>query len=163
MRKILIVAVALIAIGIIAIGAVSAEEWSFNFGQETNSDGGSININNNELKIQDEKFTIPEGFKEIEKSRILGKDSPEIQGGKVSGVLLKNGDKNITVKVIYGKDLGINLTANPDDGGENKTIGGHNGVLVASDNNVEFTYKISGDKLVQIDAPAESDVEALLK
>lgn len=46
MRKGLIALIALIAI-CITIGAASAADWSFNIGSDTNSDGGSVQINNN--------------------------------------------------------------------------------------------------------------------
>lgn len=163
MRKILVVALALIAIGIVTASAVSAEGWNFSFGSESNSDGGSISVENNKLKIQDEDFTIPDGYQENEKSRILAQDSPDFKGAKVSGAIFLNGDKNITVKVIYGDNLGINLTADPADGGENKTIGDHNGVLVTGEGVAKFSYVDGDDKFIQIAAPSEAEIQTLLK
>lgn len=160
MRKGLIAIIALIAI-CITIGAASANDWSFNFGSDTNSDGGSININNNELKIQDLKFTIPDGYKENESARKLAADAQgDFKGAKVTCCELNKGNETILIKVFF-TDSGItDLT-----GGENatnKTIGGHDGFLTEKDGGVYFDYGID-KKVVEIFAPSEAEIEAVLK
>lgn len=161
MKKILLVAIALFAI-CITVSAVSADEgWSFSFGSESNSDGGSININNNELKIQDEKFTIPEGYKEVEKERIVANNSALVEGAKVSTCVLQNGNSTIYVQVHFA-DGGVHNITGPENS-VNKTIGGHNGFLSnESDGDSVFDFGVN-DKLVEIIAPTEADIEAVLK
>ena len=117
----------------ISVGAVSAEGFSFSFGSDSNSDGGSIEVNNNELKIQGEKYTIPDGYKENESARILANDG-EFSNLRPSG---------------------------PD--AQNKTIGGHAGFLTPKDNLVQFDYQQAKDKVIEISAPDEQTVEAVLK
>lgn len=161
MKKILILALAIFAV-CITVSAVSADEgWSFSFGSESNSDGGSVEVNNNELKIQDEKFTIPEGFKEIEKERLVGNKSTAIEGGKVSTCVLKKGNDTILVKVHFGDGKLENITA--PEGAENKTIGGHNGYLSTNDNNDSVFDYVINNKIVEIVAPSQDLIEAVLK
>lgn len=161
MRKGILVLIALITV-FITISAVSAEGFDFSFGSQSDSKGGSINVENNKLTVQDEKFTIPSGFKENESARLLAQDSPDVNGAKVTFVKFENGDKNFTVKVIFGNYLKFNLSVS--DGGENKTIGDFNGVYVPDDNNgVGFSYLANPDKLVQIHAPDEATLQSILK
>ena len=145
----------------IAIGAASAADWSFNVGSDTNSNGGSIQINNNELKIQDEKFTIPDGYKENESARDVGADGKgNFEGAKVSICELKKGNETILIKVFFA-DGGIhNLT--PLENSENKTIGGHNGFLTTENGLVTFDYGVN-EKVVEIVAADESAIESVLK
>ena len=161
MRKIILVALAIFAI-CITVSAVSADDsWSFSFGSESNSDGGSVEVVNNELKIQDEKFTIPDGFKEMDKERVLGNDSTTIDGGKVSTCILKKGDEAIVISVNYADSELKNITT-PDDA-ENKTIGGHDGFLLEDENgNPVFQY-IDNNKIIAIGANNEANIEAVLK
>ena len=160
MKKGLIALIALIAI-CITIGAASAADWSFNIGSDTNSDGGSVQINNNELKIQDEKFTIPDGYKENESARDVGADGKgNFEGAKVSVCELKKGNETILIKVFFA-DGGIhNITAPTNS--ENKTIGGHDGFLITDDGLFTFDYGVN-EKVVEIVASNESAIESVLK
>ncbi len=160
MKKIMMVLIALLAIAV-TISAVSAEGWNFSFGEESNSDGGSVSVENEKLKVQDEEFTIPDGYKEDESARLLAEESPDFKNAKVTVVTLENGDKNITVKVIFGDDMGFTLSA--DEDGENKTIGDINGVYVPEDGEIVFSYLPDSDNLVQIHAPDDETLEAFLK
>lgn len=161
MRKILFVALAVFAI-CITVSAVSADDsWSFSFGSESNSDGGSVDINNNELKIQDEKFTIPDGFEEVEKERVVAEDSKNIPGAKITTCVLKKGNETILVKVTF-VDGGLENITGPE-GSQNLTIAGNGGFLSTDeDNDTVFDYGVNG-KLVEIVAPSQDLIEAVLK
>lgn len=160
MRKILLVALAIFAV-CITVSAVSADDgWSFSFGSESNSNGGSIDVNNNELKIQDVKFTIPEGFKELEDKRLVGNDSTSIKGAKVTGTAIQKGNDTIVIKVTYGEGGIKNITGG--EGSQNQTIAGHSGFLTTGDNEVIFDYD-DNEKLVEIVAPSQELIEAVLK
>ena len=159
MRKGLIALIALIAI-CITIGAASAADWSFNIGSDTNSDGGSVQINNNELKIQDEKFTIPDGYKENETARLVGNQTTEGSGAKISACELDNGNKTIIVKVLYA-DGGIDNATGPE-GSENATVSGHSGYLKNDELGTLFGFMKDG-KLIEIRAPSQAEIESVLK
>ena len=161
MRKILVLALAIFAI-CITVSAVSADDsWSFNFGSEASTDGGSVEINNDELKIQDEKFTIPEGFEEVEKERLVAEDSPSIDGAKVSRCVLKKGNETVLVKVTFA-DGGLTDITGPDDA-ENVTIAGHDGFL-SQDDDGDYVFDLDmNKKLVEIVAPSQDLIEAVLK
>ena len=94
----------------IAVGVVSAEEWSFSSSSASSTDGGSIEVNNNEIKIQDEKFKIPDGYKEDEDARILAQTTGDGKDAKISSCHLENGDKAITIKVIFSEAGITNVT-----------------------------------------------------
>lgn len=160
MRKILFVALAIFAI-CITVSAVSADDgWSFSFGSESNSDGGSVEINNNELKIQDEKFTIPDGFKEVENKRIVAEDSESIEGAKATSCMFQKGNETIVIKVHFA-DGGIeNITAR--DGAENVTVAGHSGILSEDDGDYIFDFAVNG-KIVEVVAPSQELLEEVLK
>jgi hypothetical protein len=160
MRKSIVVLIALIAI-CVTIGAASAADWSFNFGSDTNTDGGSVNIDNSQLKIQDEKFTIPDGYKENESARKLAADAKgNFKGAKVTVCELNKENETILVKVFFA-DGGISdLTG--EEGSVNKTIGGHEGFLITDKDGVTFDFAVN-KKVVEIEAPSEADIEALLK
>jgi hypothetical protein len=161
MRKILFVALAIFAI-CITVSAVSADDsWSFSFGSESNSDGGSVDINNNELKIQDEKFTIPEGFEELEKERLVGDDSKDFPGAKISTCVLQKGNETILVKVTFGDGKFENVTG--PDGSQKITIGGQEGYISTdADNDTVFDYGVN-NKIVEIVAPSQDLIGEVLK
>lgn len=145
----------------IAIGAASAADWSFNVGSDTNSNGGSIQINNNELKIQDEKFTIPDGYKENESARKLAADGKgNFKDAKVTVCELNKENETILIKVFFA-DGGISDVTG-EEGSVNKTIGGHEGFLKTEKDGVTFDFAVN-KKVVEIEAPSEADIEALLK
>ena len=83
MRKGIAILVAL-AVFCIAVGVVSAEEWSFSSSSASSTDGGSIEVNNNEVKIQDETFKIPDGYKEDQDARILAQTTGDGKNAKIS-------------------------------------------------------------------------------
>ncbi|MBE6503675.1 MAG: hypothetical protein E7Z76_05235 [Methanobrevibacter sp.] len=160
MRKIFVVLIALIAI-CITVSAASAADWSFNFGTDSNTNGGSVNINNNELKIQDEKFTIPDGYKENESARDLAADAKgKFEGAKVTICELNKENETVLIKVFFS-DGGISDITGLE-GSENKTIGGHQGFLTIKEDEVIFDYGVN-NKAVEIIAPNEADIEAVLK
>lgn len=161
MRKILFVALAVFAI-CITVSAVSADDsWSFNFGSESNTDGGSIEINNDELKIQDETFTIPEGYKEVEKERLLAGESNIVEGGKVTTCVLQKGNETALVEVHFA-DGGVENITGPKNA-ENVTIAGHSGFLSESDDGeTVFDFELN-EKLVEIIAPNQDVIEDILE
>lgn len=160
MRKILFAALAIFAI-CITISAVSADDsWSFSFGSESSTDGGSVEINNDDLKIQGEEFTIPEGFEEIEKERLVAGDSAAIEDGKVTTCVLQKGNEIIMIKVHFGDGELNNLTG--PEGSKNVTIADHNGLLLKDDNNdTVFDYLVN-NKYVEIVAPNQELIEDVL-
>lgn len=164
MKKIMIVLIALIAIGI-SIGAVSAEGFSFSFGSDSNSDGGSIEVNNNELKIQGEKYTIPDWYKENESARILAGDVSAQFGedSKVTTCELNKDNNTVLIKVFFANDGEFSNLRPSGPDAQNKTIGGHAGFLTPKDNLVLFDYQQTKDKVIEISAPDEQTVEAVLK
>ena len=119
MRKGIAILVAL-AVFCIAVGVVSAEEWSFSSSSASSTDGGSIEVNNNEVKIQDETFKIPDGYKEDQDARILAQTTGDGKNAKISSCHLEEKDG---VLFDYNKD----------------------------------------DKLIEISAPTQEDLEALFK
>ena len=161
MRKILFVALAIFAL-LIAVSAVSADdEWSFSFGSSSNTDGGSVEIVNNDLKIQDEKFTIPDGFKENDKKRIVGEDSTGIENAKVTTCFLEKGNETIIVKIHFAEGGIENITG--PEGKDNVTIAGHSGFLSDDeDNETVFDFELN-EKLVEIIAPNQELIEEVLK
>ena len=161
MRKFLVLALAIFAI-CITVSAVSADEgWSFSFGSESNSDGGSVSINGHELKIQDEKFTIPDVFEEVQKERIVANNSAIVNGAKVSTCVLQKGNETIYIQVHFA-DSGVENITGPANS-ENKTIGGHNGFLSTNEDNETVFDFGSNHKLIEIIAPNQELVEAVLK
>ena len=89
----------------LSISAASAFEWNFDFSSNdsTNSDGGSISLENNELTIQDLKYVIPEGYKENESAKVLAEDADQdaFPGFKLSSERFDKGDDSIIIKVVF--------------------------------------------------------------
>lgn len=81
MKKYLILVAVLIAVVGLTLGAVSAEEWSFNFGSSSssNSDGGQYEFTNGALKLQDVSFKIPDGYKENESAKKLAEPAVDLE------------------------------------------------------------------------------------
>ncbi len=159
MRKGIAILVAL-AVFCIAVGVVSAEEWSFSSSSASSTDGGSIEVNNNEVKIQDETFKIPDGYKEDQDARILAQTTDDGKNAKISSCHFENGDKAITIKVIFS-EAGITNVTGPQ-GSKDATIGGQAGFLTQEKDGVLFDYN-KDDKLIEISAPTQEDLEALFK
>lgn len=167
-RKIMLALIALVTV-CLAVSAVSA--WEFSFGGESSSstkvgsDGDVANIeyNNGVLKINDKEFKIPSGYtqdtnltKTGENANLTGIDA------KMSRATFINGDKAIIVKCIYSdKDI---TTYNPTtDGAQNKTIGGHAGVLEKNKDGTVFFSYIDDGKLIQIESPDEDTLNQIPK
>ena len=161
MKKIIFLALAILAI-CITVSAVSADDsWSFSFGSEANTDGGSISIINDELKIQDEKFTIPDGFKEDKKERVVGEESKAVDGGKVTGAVFNKGNESFLVEIHFA-DGGIENITYPENS-TNVTIGKQAGVLSEDeDGHYVFDFE-TNEKLVQIVATNQDIIEEVLK
>lgn len=162
MRKVLFLALAIIAI-CITVSAVSADDdsWSFSFGTESSTDGGSVQIVNDDLKIQDEEFNIPDGFKEIEKERIVANDSNIVENGKVTTCVLEKGNETILVEVHFA-DGGVENITGPEDS-KNVTIAGHSGFLSKDDDNdTVFDFALD-EKLIEIIAPNQKLIEEVLE
>lgn len=164
-RKIMLALIALVTV-CLAVSVVSA--WEFSFGGESSSstkvgsDGDVANIeyNNGILKISNKEFKIPSGYTQDTNLTKTG-DNANLTGvdAKMSRATFTNGDKPIIVKYIYADN---DLTYNPTtDGAQNKTIGGHAGVLEKnSDGTVFFSY-IDDGKLIQIETPDEDTLNQI--
>ena len=149
MRKGIAILIAL-AVFCIAVGVVSAEEWSFSSESASNTDGGSIEINNNDVKIQDEAFKLPDGYKEDENARILAQSTDDGKDAKITACHFENGDKCITIKVIFSEEGITNVTG--PQGSKSANIGGQEGFLTQESDGVLFDYN-KDDKLIEISAP----------
>ena len=170
MKKIIIVLSVLLAI-CITVSAVSAEDggWSFNFSSQesssSNSNGGSIEFKNGELTIQGLKFAIPDGFKENETAKAVGKEADQnaFPGSSISTDRFDKGNDSIIVKVIYNKDKNLGDNYSPSDNNSvSKKIANHDGYFVDYDDGVSFTY-IDDGKVVEIFAPSEDTISSVIK
>lgn len=165
MKKILMVGAILLAI-CITISAVSADEgWGFSFSSsdETNSNGGSVKLDNNVLTIQDFKFTIPDGFKENESAKVVGEDADQdtFPGFKGSVAQFDKGDDSIIIKVLFGDTKMEDDKYTPGENYTAKEIADQDGWINTYDNGVIFDY-IEDGKLVQIFAPDEQILSDLI-
>ena len=151
----------------ITISAVSADDgWSFNFSsnEETNSDGGSVKLENNVLTIQDFKFTIPDGFKENESEKVVGEDADQdaFPGFKISSERFDKGDDSIIIKVLFGDEKLDTDTYEPGENYTAEKIGDKEGWIVEYLDGFSFDY-IEDGKLVEIFAPDEQSVIDLIE
>ena len=110
--------------------------------------------------LQDETFKIPDGYKEDQDARILAQTTGDGKNAKISSCHLENGDKAITIKVIFS-EAGITNVTGPQ-GSKDATIGGQAGFLTQEKDGVLFDYN-KDDKLIEISAPTQEDLEALFK
>ncbi len=150
MKKILVICTILIAISL-AVTAVSA----------AGSDG-KISVDKDKLTIADHSFTIPNGYKEMPSLRDENLES-FYDGIYYSACELKNGSKEIIVKVFYTDQMDIDeSTYTPGDNAVEKTIGGVGGFLTEENNTCIFDYTTNGH-LVEIIAPDEQALEDVLK
>lgn len=156
MKKILIVLAFLLAL-CLTLGVVSADDgWTLSF----KDNGGSVEMENNELELQDMDFIIPDGYEENESARLLGNDTDD--GNKISKCVFKNGDKQITVKVIFSDIVYTDDDYTPDKAAEAKNITNQSGYYyVNGDGESVFDYVKDG-KLVEIIAPDEQTISSII-
>lgn len=150
----------------ISVSAVSAEDngWSFSFSSSdsTNSDGGSVQLDNNVLTIQGFKFTIPEGFVENETAKVVGEDYNASQGLKISTDAFDKGDERILISVIFGSAELDDDTYTPTATATAKKLADEDGWVDEYDGGVAFDY-IEDGKLVHVFAPDEKTLVSLLQ
>ena len=158
MKKILIVLACLLAL-CLTLGAVSADDnWHLSFGD--NSNGGSVEMENNELELQDIDFIIPDGYVENETERLLANDTDD--GNKISKCVFQNGDKQIIVKVVFSDIVYSDDDYTPAEEAEAKNITNQSGYYyVNSDGESVFDYVKDG-KLVEIIAPDEQTISSII-
>lgn len=166
MKKILMIGAVLLAV-CITISAVSADEgWSLNFSSsdESNSNGGSVKLDNNVLTIQDFKFTIPDGYKENESAKVVGEDADQdnFPGFKGSEDRFDKGDDSIIIKVMFGDTKMEDDKYTPGENYTAKEIADQDGWIKTFDDGVIFDY-IEDGKLVQIFAPDENILSTLIQ
>lgn len=168
MKKYLMLGIVLLAVVGMTLGAVSAEEWSFNWGSSSssNSDGGAVDFTNGVLKLQDLQFKIPEGFEQNESAQKLATDADGIDGAKASVTQFVKDGKEIFVKVFFFTDDNKFTAPTAEDGDVNKTIADNAGLFndkkYSDDGSVVFRYVKDG-KLVEIIAPDEATLESVIK
>lgn len=165
-RKLLLVGALLLVI-CVTVSAVSADSgWSFNFSSsiESNTDGGDVSVDDNDLKIQGFEFTIPDGFKENESARLVGNDTDQnsFPGFKVSAVQFDKGNESIIIKVIYGDNELNSSTYTPSNISVAGKIQDIDGYISEYDDGVSFDYLKDG-KLVEIFAPNKEMINSLFK
>lgn len=165
MKKILMAGAILLAI-CITISAVSADEgWSFNFSSsdESNSNGGSVKLDNNLLTIQDFKFTIPDGFEENESAKLVGEEADQdaFPDYKISSERFDKGDDSIIIKVVFGDKQLDDDTYEPGENYTAKKLADEDGWIIEYDDGFAFDY-IEDGKLVEIFAPDEQSIADLI-
>lgn len=165
MKKIIMIGVILLAV-CLSISAASAFEFNFDYSSSdsSNTDGGSISLENNELTIQDFKYLIPEGYKENESAKIVGEDADQdaFPGFKISSERFDKGDDSIIIKVVFGDEEIDEEGYTPEDGAVAKDINDISGYLSEYDDGVSFDY-IQDGKLIEIFAPDEETLSSLLE
>lgn len=165
MKKIIMIGVILLAV-CLSISAASAFEFNFDYSSSdsSNTDGGSISLENNELTIQDFKYLIPEGYKENESAKIVGEDADQdaFPGFKLSSERFDKGDDSIIIKVVFGDEEIDEEGYTPEDGAVAKDINDISGYLSEYDDGVSFDY-IEDGKLIEIFAPDEETLSSLLE
>ena len=166
MRKILLIFALLLAICLTA-SAVSADgEWNFNFSssESSSSDGGAMSFENGKLKLENIKFSIPDGYNENESARKLAQDANEADGAKCSVCQFINDGKEIFVKVFYFEDGEFaNLTA--VDNVVEKNLDGIDGFYDANKyNDTTPTFRFLKDgKMIEINAPDDETITSIIK
>ena len=161
-KKIFIVGALLLAV-CITISAVSADngfKFSFSSSDSSNSNGDSIKFDNGKLVIQGIEFTIPEGYKEVEKDKVLGANDNTTPGFKVSSDTFEKGNDKIIVKVFYSDNSEANYT--PDKNSTEKTLSNQAGWFIQGSDGVVFDY-IKDKKLIEIIAPDEKTLVSIIK
>lgn len=160
-KKIFMIGMLLLAV-CITISAVSAEGFNFSFSSSdsSNSDGDSIKFDNGKLVIQGIEFAIPDGYKEVDNEKVLGNDSKELPGFKISSDTFAKGNDKIIVSVSYSDTTEGNYT--PDSNATEKNITNQTGWFIQEPNDAVFTY-IKDRKVVKIVAPDENTIASVIK
>ena len=154
----------------LTVSAVSADDsWSFNFSssESSNSDGGAMSFKDGKLELQDNEFTIPDGYKENESARKLAENAEDVDNAKYSVCQFIKDGKEIFVKVFFFDESSNQEFTNlvPTDGEVEKTIAGIDGVYNANkygDNTPTFRFLKDG-KLIEINAPDDDTINSILK
>ena len=164
MKKVIILTIILAAI--ISVSAVSADddEWSFDFSTSADTDGGQLDVVNNEVTIQGFKFVIPDGFKHNQSADLIGEDAGEdFPDCDISKVEFDKGDEFIIIKVVYHDDVKFDdKTYEPPEDSVEKQIENQKGFITEYENGVTFDYCKDG-KLIEIVAPNEEILTSLLQ
>lgn len=163
MKKVIILTIILAAI--ISVSAVSADdEWSFDFSSNSDTDGGQLEVVNNEVTIQGFKFVIPDGFKHNQSADLIGEDAGDnFPDCDVSKVEFDKGDEFIIIKVVYDDDVKFDdKTYEPPESSVEKQIGKQKGFIEEYENGVSFDYCKDG-KLIEILAPSQEILTSLLQ
>ena len=152
---------------VISVGAVSADDgWSFNWSSSSSSDsnGGQLDINNNNVDIQGYKFVIPDGYEHNESADAIGEDAGEnFPDCFVSNARFDKGDDSIIIKVVYSDEVTFdNDTYDPDEDALEKAIGEQAGYFAQVDDGVVFDFLDDGN-LVEIFTPDEKTLTSLLE
>ena len=165
MKKILMILAIAFAV-IISVGAVSADDgWSFNWSSSSNStsDGGQLDVNNNEVNIQDIKFVIPDEFKHNESADAVGEEAGDnFPGCDISIVRFDNGDDSVIIKVVYGDIKFDKDSYTPSNESVAQKIDKIDGFFKEYDDGVSFDYCKDG-KLVEIFAPNQETLAKVIQ
>lgn len=167
MKRIFVLGIILlsICISLAAVSAADDDGFSFNFfsSESTNSDGGDVSIENDQLSIQGFDFTIPEGFVENESAQRVAEDGKDgFEGFKISNVEFNKGEEFIVIKVVFG-DVDIDEESyTPADDTVPKEVAGVNGWFTEYNDSVSFDY-IADGKIVEIFAPNEEMLADLIE
>lgn len=152
----------------ISVSAVSAEDgsWSFDFSSSdsTNSDGGSVQVDNNVVTIQGFKFTIPDGFKENESAKKVGEEADQelFPDFKESTVAFDKGDDRYLITVLFGDEKVDDDSYTPAKNATEKELADVDGWYEEYDDGAAFDY-IEDGKLIHIFAPNEKGLISLLE
>ena len=164
MKKLLMILAIALAV-LVSFSAVSADdEWSFNWSSSSssNTDGGQLNVVNNEVNIQGFKFVIPDGYTHNESADEIGKEAGEnFPDCKKSTVIFDNGNDSIIIKVVYGADFNSD-TYTPSNSSVEKQIENQKGFFKENDEGVTFDY-CKDSKLVEINAPNPETLNSVLQ
>lgn len=160
MKKLLMAVLLLLTI-CVSLTAVSAE---FNIGlsssESSNFDGDPITFENGKLVIQGIEFAIPDGYKEVEKSKIVEGESKTYKGFNISSDTLAKGKDQIIVRVSYSNTTEAEYA--PFNTTVEKTINNYTGWFIEDNFGAVFTY-IKDRKLVQVVAPNEDTLYYVIK
>ena len=164
MKKVIILTIILAAI--ISVSAVSADddEWSFDFSTNADTDGGQLEVVNNEVTIQGFKFVIPDGFKHNKSADLIGEDAGEdFPDCDISRVEFDKGDEFIMIKVVYRDDVTFDdKTYEPPESSVEKQIENQKGFITEYDDCITFDYCKDG-KLIEIVAPDQEILTSILQ
>lgn len=166
----MLMALAVLLVVACTVSAVSADDgWNFNFfsssSESVDSDGGAFSYGSDgKLQIQDEKFTLPEGFKENETERAVGADANNntFPGDKITSATFVKGNEKIITKVVFGDKKLDDDTYQPSENATAKKIADIDGYYETYEDGVSFDF-IEDGKLIEIFASNDNLLESVLK